>query len=692
MRCPTRLLASLFVTIAAVFIPVDDAHSFEYLEHAYISDRACWQAQLELQPLLEARPDDDSLRARYLAMALVCPERSPERYCIDERKTVSSQLSRVGGRPWEKSDHPMTLGDFTALGDHLARFGPIRGLVDDQEPGLTEDVLSWLADDDSGVGGVLGRIARRGCYNSEDVSWTEVETDVEEVTEELLSRGSPSPVPSSLLSPLARSAVNQGPSDPEVRFTISNPHYLDLVLRNHLHFGEEAFDTWLGFHSASIEIAHRSCETTYAIGRRTSRRMADDLPGFDDVDWRNLNDSQLAATGCAMLAEHVRLRLLQWGDHADPRLTAPVQDFLDELRALPEGTDAADTAETLAKLDMVVASLKGLVFQGSGLHYLQDAYAGGHIRTIRTRGGLAESRHDHNFDNEEGVSAVIRTRAGDFPFVAFGDQFLLGRHHVSPENCNWEGLAESNPSPERVTACLLRHQRGLMVATSTASIVDWAVDGLLFEPVEPGRCTASDLESSVCNLLPLAPVKSAGTLPPRDFSVTGGLRPGNLPVPPPPFEYESLVTTVAFDVGGTKAQYGLQFTMLSQFDRYAHWLTSYRAALLATTGSGVGDDNKIMTEFSYNFHYRISARVMADTGLGAFAGFRGIGDDLSFMSGITPSAGLTVLPEGWVKIPIDLSVSFRMPMTFFTSTHGFFSDSINIEAFWLQFGLGLAFM
>ena len=688
LRFIPALIALVLITVGHI----EESQGFEYLEHSYISDRACWQAQLKLGELLEERPDDDALRARYLAMAIACPEGSPAHYCEDDQKTATAQIGPVSTRLWRRSHHHLTLGDITALGDHLGHPGPIRGLPGAEEPGLTRDFLSWFADKDGSVGGVIGRVVRKACSTNEEVSWSEVETDVDAVTSELFTHGEPQPIPSPFLAPIARHALNEGPGDPEARLTISNPHYLDLVLRNHHHFGAEAFDTWLGFHSASVAIAQRPCDATYAINRRKSRKMAKDLEAFKEVDWKNLSDSQLAATGCDVLAEHTRRRLLSWQESADDVLSAPVNDFLNKLRELPATTDDADTARLRYQLDMVVASLKALVFQGSGLHFLQDGFAGGHVRTLRARGGLAEARHDHNYDNEAGVSAILRTRAGDFPFVAFGDKFLLGRHHVTPEHCDWQQFQTPSMTPKQVGACLLRYQRGLVVATSAASLMDWASGGMLFEPVDPSRCTRSDLESTVCNMLPLMPVSSAGSLPPRAVSEATGVYPGNLPVPPPPFDYQSLVTTVAFDVAGSKSQYGLQLTLLSEFDRFAHWLTSYRAALFAS--NGVGEDNRISGEFSYNFHYRGAARVIAEAGLGAVGGFQGFGGDegLTFMAGLAPSTGLVVLPEGWVKIPLELSVSFRLPLTFFTSQHGFFRDSFEIEAFWLQFGLGLAFM
>lgn len=685
-----RVASFLFAIFSLWVVDIGDAKAFEYLEHSYLSDRACWQAQGELAQLLEKRPDDAALQARYLAMAIACPERSPEQYCIDGQKAVTSQISRVGGRAWEDSEFPLTFGDVTALGDHVSRFGPIDGLSGARQPGLTRDIMEWFSDAESSVDSVIGRVAGRGCSDGDMVSWNEVESDVESVSDRLFQTGEPEAIPPQLLDSLARATPERGPSDPEVRYTISNPHYLDLVLRNHLHFGEEAFDTWLGFHSASISIADRPCEATFAMGRSDTEDFADDLVGFDDVDWDELSDPRLATMGCAVLAEHAKRTLLDWAEHADPELTAPVEEFLSRLRDSSNSERADDTARVNRQLNQVVASLKGLIFQGSGLHYLQDGFAGGHVRTIRTRGGLAESRHDHNYDNEQGVSAVLRTRAGDYPFVAYGDQFLLGRHREAVDDCDWQRLRRSAVSPDEVTACLLRYQRGLTVATSAASLVDWAVGGILFEPVEPRRCAASRQETAVCSLLPITAVSAPGSLPPRNISDTSGVHPGNLPVPPPPFAYESLVTTVAFDVGGSKSQYGLQLTMLSQFDRFAHWMTSYRAALL---GSNVaGDDAEVLADFSYNFHYRISARVHAEAGLGVFGGFSGIGDSLSFKSGLSPSVGLVALPEGWLKLPVEVSASFRFPMTFFTSTDGFFGDSFDAEAFWLQFGLGLAFM
>lgn len=689
-----RFIICLIAALGLSLVAPGEPRAFEYLEHSYLTDRACQQAKERLGPLIEARPDDPDIQARYLALALVCPNRRIDEYCIDQNKAVTAPIEDVGQRPWNASDFPLTLGDVSALNDHVSRLGPIDGLSGAERPGLTRDLLDWFADDEPSVDSTVERVGSQGCTNAENVPWRRVEEDVEAVADGLFETGRPVGIPSELLSPMARSSIIHGTEDPSVRYTMSNPHYLDLVLRNHNHFGEEAFDTWLGYHSASLNIAGRRCEQSWAMGPDATEEIAGELKQFEDIDFDALTDDERAELGCAAVGDHIRRGLLDWAERTEDEPPGPIADFIDRLRGFSEQADPVEIIGLRRDLDRIGAALKSLVFQASGLHYLQDGFAGGHVRTIRTRGGLAEARHDHDYDNEEGLSVVLRTRAGDFPFVAFGDQFLLGDQGFRPDDCDWHQLAAEAGTgaedPDRVAACLLRYQRGLVVAVSTAGLIDWAVGGMMDDPVDPARCEASDTESAVCDLLPLTPVSTPGALPARNVDETTGLRPGNMPVPPPPFSYESLVTTVGFDIGGSATQYGLQLTMLTEFDRFAHWLTSWRVGIGATN---ITDDNRqIVGRLSHNFHYRFSARVMFEGGLFGMAGLEGSGDSLSFIGGGGPAVGITALPEGWLKIPLELSTSFRVPMTFFTSGHGFSSDSLGIDGYWFQLGLGLAFM
>ncbi len=664
------------------------AFGFDYLEHSFVTDRACLHAQRSLVALVQAAPENTALRARYLALALVCPERATVDYCVDERKAVTAQINHGGERPWESVEHPVTLGDFSGLADHLSKLGPVKGLGGARASGLTEQFFRWFASEERQAGGLVDRVGRMACWNTQDVPWQRIEQDIDQSVGHMFAQSAAGGVPAALLSPLRRIAAPVGPRELAGRYSFTNPHFLDLVLRNHHHFGPKAYDTWLGFHTASLAIAQSSCASTYALSWRESRRLARKLKGFETVRWQELDDAALAQTGCAMLGELTRQRLMRWADRGEPSLRQPVQAFLDTL-ASPGAKDELEEAALRQELDTVVASLVALIFEGNGLHFLQDGFAGGHVRTIRTRGGLGEARHDHDHDNAEGVTAVLRTRSGDFPFVAYGDSFLLGPPTAVPQSCAWHELLAADASPAEVSTCLIRHQRGLVVASSAASLIDWALDGLLFEPVDAARCAQGPAQSAACNLLPLTAIAAAGELPPRANNLTG-VHPSTLPVPPPPFAYESLVTLIAFDVAGSNTQYGLQLTILSELDTFANWLTSYRAAIFVSPGDG--DRSRFVGEFSYNFHWRLAARVLLEAGGFGFVGFRGLGEGLSFLAGAGPSAGLVVLPEGWTKIPLEVSLSYRFPLRLFTSRDGFFGPSLGIEAHWLQFGLGLAFM
>lgn len=688
------------------------AQGFDYLEHSYFTDRACWQAQTSLLALLEASAPDSSkqnsstpqtpddlhasqnyarLRARYLALALVCPERPAVYYCVDERKAVTSHINRLSNEPWTSSSHPITLGDYSALADHVSRLGPVRGLGGARERGLTVDFFRWFARGYGSVGGIAESVGSAACWDTENVDWPQIEQGFTQTLTPVFASATPEAVPAELLNPLRRERSRKGPSDPAGLYSFSNPHYLDLVLRNHHHFGVQAYDTWLGYHTASIAISEDSCAKTFALRASDARRIARNMTGFENVRWSKLDAETLAKTGCAMLGELTRRRLLQWRTRADLRLSQPLAPYFEELARLGSSTgrpDALTEARLRKDLDAVVASLVALVFEGSGIHYLQDGFAGGHIRTIRTRGGLAEARYDHDHDNAEGVAAILRTRSGDYPFVAYGDSHLLNTS-PEPDNCDWQEIARADVSTARVRTCLVRHQRALVVGTSAASLLDWALGGLLFEPVEENRCDEGPVQSAVCSILPITAVRAPGEISPRT-ALSNGMHRSTLPIPPPPFGYESLVTLAAFDVSGSNTQYGLQLTILSELDTFANWMTSYRMALFLSPGEG--DANRFVGEFSYNFHWRWSARFLLEAGAFGFAGFRGLGEQISFLSGLGPSAGLVALPEGWVKIPLELSISYRFPMRFFTSRHGFFGESFGIEGHWLQFGLGLAFM
>ena len=143
----------------------------------------------------------------------------------------------------------MTFGDFSALADHVSRFGPVRGLpgpADDQD-GLANTMFTYMAQGTQSVGGVLGDVAANACESTPG-PWASVETDVTAFEHALASTGNLPEVPASFLSPLNRAPVQRGPYDPAGVYSFDNPHFLDMVLNDRNHFAGRA-------HSASASFA-----------------------------------------------------------------------------------------------------------------------------------------------------------------------------------------------------------------------------------------------------------------------------------------------------------------------------------------------------------------------------------------------------------------------------------------------------
>lgn len=689
MRQVTR---ALLCACLSWFVWAPPAHAFDYLEHAFFSDEACARTQRALIAHHNASPFDDALTARYLALSLMCPERWERPYCEDGYKQAEGNITKLSQPPYKSHDYSITLGDYAALPDHLSRFGPIQNMPRAGEDGLVAQTFAWIAGE-QGASGVIEDVAEDACETDGLAPWKIIQQDIEAYVTNAFPKQQPLQVPEDYLSPLVRATLPQGPSDPAGLYSFDNPHYLDLVLRNHHHFGQPAYSTWIGFHGAANQIAAHTCERSFALDVDLVEDLADGVPGFSQVQWDELSQPQLAQRGCALLKVLVERRLMRWLQRASPEFTAPVRATLLSLRQPPKDATSAILKDQL--LDRVTASIASLVFEGSGLHFLQDGLASGHMRTIRTRGGLQEVRYDHNRDNKEGVVAILRTRQGAYPFVAFGDTYLLGPALVGRRMCQWSALALHQPTPEEISTCLVQHQRGLLVATSMASLLDWALGGTLYGKLPEAKLGASicdemhGLERFICAYLPARHTVVAGDVEGLDTAQLQ-LHQGSLPVPPPPFSYESLNIKLGMDVAGDATQLRLDLSFLSELDDYANWLTSYRFGMAATLGQG--DRDQWLADFSYLFHWRWAARFTIDAGMSAYMGFRGFKrEELAFFAGLSPVVGLTVLPEGWIKMPLEVSISYRPPVTFFDSTHGWFGGDV-FEGNWLYIGLGFAFM
>jgi hypothetical protein len=694
---PDRVMPSLhklfsYALAAAVMVGLlswsATASAFEYIEHTYFSDRACLEAQRRLGAHLDETGGDKGDVARYLALALTCPRSWEQPYCRDGDKQLQAGINPLTAPPPDSGELAVTLGEFSALVDHLSKFGPIAGLGRIGPMGLTYETWSWLTGEPGDAGGVIGRVAHQGCRHGDYVPWERVEHDISSFMKRVDARGEFEEVPPGLLSPVVREPIPAGPSDPSGTYSFINPHYLDLVLRNHSHFGEHAYSAWLGFHSAAVSVSGRSCEEILAFDAAQLGRLASRVDGFERLDWEAMDEDAQARSGCAMLRTATRQRLVHWAEQADPELVDPVRQTVETLAG------ADDRAPV--QLDDVVVALTSLVMEGAGLHYLQDGLASGHMRTIRSKEQLSEVRYDHDADNREGLVALLQTRSGGYPFVAFGDTYLLGPVQFSvPVDCDWSTLAQSEPSKALVSSCLIQHQRGILVATSAASLVDWGLGGTLYDAApdkvsqQPAACERDNpLEAFVCRALPVRPTRVAG-----EDSASGWVLErmphGSIPVPPPMFGYESLSFGIGLEATGDATQLGLHLTLLSELDDRANWLTSHRMGLRSTYGQA--NLNQFMLDYAYGFHWRWSARFLVDARGEIFTGLRGLDDDVAFFTGVAPHFSLTILPEGWTKLPVELSLGYRFPMVFYGSDAGFFGEGF-VGGHWVLLGLGLAFM
>ncbi len=548
------------------------AAAFVYLEHAWFTDRGCHAAldRLAQDPRLGT---DDALTARYLALAVLCPTQPMQAYCKGDQKQPTSLLHVLGEAPDDANTPPVTMGDLSALVDHISRFGPVRNLPRAARDGLLARVAEWLFIDDGAVGGVVSDVAEEQCEAADGVAWAAVEGDVVAAL-----RSPPGPLPAALLAPLARLDAPLGPTDPDGLFTFDNPHYLDLVERNHAHFGAAAHGHWAGYHAAAGAIAERACEVAVAL---------DD----DDLDERADEAEQRGGTGCAVVGDRLVARLAQWQAQAPGRWTRPVAEAIGALQLERRpGLRAA-----------LPSALFGAVFEAAGQHYLQDTFAGGHIRVDRGALGLQESRYDHNRDGAHGVLAWLATGARGHAFVAYGDGRLLGpRAAAGPHAC------VPGAPPEVVTDCLVRHQRGLVALASTASFVDWAL-GVPLQRRPAAACAARPaLEAFACAHLPTAPMRADGTATPPPAAPQW--IPGSLPNPPPSFDFEDLGTAVGIDPAGGENRLALRLKLFTPIDRWGDWARSHQVEVAARR-------RRWELGYGHLFHLRLAARVLLDGGL-----------------------------------------------------------------------------
>lgn len=579
------------------------AFAFDYVEHSFLSDKACLQTQQKLAPVAAT---DDEAAARYLALSLMCPVRWDQPYCAEGYKLAEGTLNLI--KPAQDSgDHAVTFGDLVALQDHLPELGEVRGVPQSLREGLTTRVLEWL-ELTGDAGGVVSDVAEDGCETRKPVQWMAL----------LNEPARYDPIDTRSPQWLRRAPAERVVEDPAGAYSFDNPQYLDLVLHNHGHFGEAAWRNWAGLHATAQQVSKGRCEDLVPEGQ-----------------------------SCAALSARIRRRALAWADRAPEALVAPVRGY---LNALKEEGDGGPRASAL------YAPLVGLVFEAASLHYLQDSLSGGHIRVNRAAYGLYDSRALHDADSHHGVPVHLRTRSALTELLAFGDGYLLDADPTPP-------ACDATATGRELTLCLLQTQRSWLLAASTASLLD----------------LLSVESEQVALRLPTAPP---------------GVRAGDVaigvpPTAPAPLSYQSILVSTSVDAAGGAPQLGVRTVFLSPLGRRANWMTSYHAGILTRTGQG--RQSAVTLELSYMFHFRWAARWLLNMGPYAFGGATGFGQSVNPIFGVGPSVGTTVLPEGWIHLPLEVTLHYRMPVRLYDGGT-FSSRRIGIEAHWVELAVGLAIM
>ncbi len=620
----------------------NQAFAFDYLEHSYFSDLACADAQKKSLALLKTEKD----AARFVGLSLFCPAENIDNYCDDGYKYARSPVNVVDGK-----DFGITLGDMAALPDHVSNYGPIKNVARAGKGGFSLSLIEWLSVKGN-VGGVIEDVAEDACEYENNINWKALNQQIINDVGAFAKDGLPK-IHRTHLSAIARKTPKKGPNDPATKYTLDNPHYLDLVLRNHTHFGASAYDAWLGFHQLGQEIAERSCEEVVDFTPGQVEDLAENLD-LDDKDWSAQNKTQLARSTCDLLGLAVSRRVALLG--LDTTENKILKTFLSRIK---KGDKAAR--------DSLIAATFGTLFRGAGLHFLQDGLAGGHLRTIRSRESLSEVRHDHDVDNKAGVIAVYSSPKSKTPFIAFGDSYLLGGRFGS-SNC--DGMTRKNKMKDGdVTDCLLRFQRALLVGTSSENLMQFVL----------GRENNDVFSLS-------QKVSVPGEVAQNPISRTYAS--GSLPVPAPTFSFESLSFRFGFSTRDSSPQLGLKMEALTELDDPAHWMVGYQLGLNYQPRYYGGES--LFLDFAYAFHYRYFARATLDLAPAVYGGVYGLGEDAHSFFGFAPTIGITFLPEGWIEMPLEISISYRLPIDLYESGEGFKFGILDDH--WVQFGFGLAFM
>lgn len=605
--------------------------AFNYLEHSYFSDLAC---TISLEKIKKQKVVSQEQKAQFLALSLLCPIDMNVNYCHKGYKQVKAFINSIYGNPAKKGKHSVSFGDYVAWADHTPNYGPLKGIPRAQRKGLVYQLEDWLNLQNESIGGVLEDVAEDSCETEIAIPWDQHK---ESIYSQLRSG---TQVSTRYSLPSQRKALIKGPYDPAGLYSFDNPQYLDLVLNNHHHFGDRSYQTWLGYHATSISLRNKNCLEVY--GDKNSCRRFQSL---------------------------LKKRVLEWEKVADSKSISILKSELFKL-------NNKNINESHIFLDKLGVSLVSAIYQSAGIHFLQDNFSGGHLRGNRGDLNLEDARYFHDEESKHGVFANFTSSTDHFSFMAYGDDYMLGPGPTSKfQNCNLKKIG----NPEHNTLCSWVQQKGMLVAASSASILDWYHGGTLYE-----KDCDNQKYPFICKNLPTHPIQSSTSVGLQ--SIKRIVR-ASLPQPPPSFSYQSLAFSHSFNQDNEILNSGIKMSFLSSLGREAGWLTSYNLGLNYAKGDSYGKNN---LEFSYMFHWRWAARFLVNA-----APYLEYGEQVKSgvkknVLGIGTIFGISLLPEGWIRLPLELNFSVKTPLNLYDPNKLKTKSAENSQIF--EVSIGLAFL
>lgn len=618
------------IFILAIFYSVSN-YAFNYLEHAYFTDYSCVETKKQL--FKKINKGNELLKSKYMALSMYCPKAWNPTYCSNDYKVNSSLINNLKSSPEVTGDYSITLGDVSALADHIANFGSIQKRARLKNEGFLNQIEEWLEEENESASGIYEDVAEDSCEVDEKVNWEQVDKDLQNylsnnfIYDHVKIRGS-------------HIALNKGPNDPAGLYTFDNPQYLDLILNNHHHFGLRSYETWLAYHSIAIEISSASCEEYYK-----------------------------GENNCEYLFSLLRNRVLEWFTILDDEEKKVFEKEIELFTAKKELKDSSFFSR-------LTSDFMALNFEGAGLHYLQDNISSGHLRGNRGDYNLEDARYFHDEDSKNGVYANFYTSSESSKLYLYGDDYLLGKGAVDSDgNCDPQKLND----PASNTNCILAKQRGLLVGSSISSLIDWSLGGLMYD----ADCDGSK-HSFICKHLPTKSTESSSFDPP---SAPKRIVAASLPQPPPSFSYQSINVSSAFDKSQSFLHNGIRISLLESLGSEAGWLTSYNLSLVTAHGDNYG---KEAIEFSYMFHFRWATRFLLNAAPYLEFGKQTKNSDSEMLYGVGTNFGVTLLPEGWIRLPLELSLTVKTPLNLYDPQKLKTSRAENSQIF--EISLGLAFL